>query len=270
MKQICALMRRRGGQPALPLLRWCAALLAAVLALGAVSPSSAWAAIAQMSVTNHSTGLPGVPLYATRNITTICTPTPLGYNSTWPHSANDGVGGPAPFPDTCTITAAPIPPVANVAACGGRGATWTTTITPSTIVLKVANPNDPFDVQYVAVENTLKCNPPSHLMVHKTAVNPLGGSPPAVFAMHARCGATNYPNVNVAAGQTVLLADVIPNSICSVIEPGQPPILGIPGCPRGAMWVATSSPPSIGTPVSETVTINVTNTLTCIGLGGGK
>ena len=216
----------------------------------------------------NSTG-GAAPIPPTFNVMAHCT---LGgastLNVTLPVPANGGVSAapPVALGSTCTITEAPLPSIANLPACKGATASWTSSFSgPVTITAGPA--------ATLTATNTLRCNPSSptgSLTVIKSVVNATGGPAPipATFAMTVTCtpsGPTNQP-VSVPPGSTgTTVSGIAAPSQCTVTETALAPIAHAEGCKGGsASWATAYSPAQpVQITAGGTTTVTVRNTLTC-------
>jgi len=208
----------------------------------------------------------GAPIPASFAITTTCTPYPLSYPVA-NHTANDGIGGPMPAPNNCTVTEAQLAPVGHVQACNGGSASWTASITPAQPVTVVPNA-----WTYVTVTNTLACEKPAHgghVTVHKTVVNATGGpvaSMPPMFNVSVNCTPSGPLGTMLhvpANGGVSLAASVLVNSTCSLHEQHLSDIPNLPQCKGATAYWTTDYSPGVVIQAGATSTMTVRNTLTC-------
>ena len=216
----------------------------------------------------NSTG-GAAPIPPTFSVTAHCT---LGgaqtLHVTLPVPANGGVSAAAPVAvgSNCTITEGPLPSIANLPACKGATASWSSSFSgPVTISAGAA--------ATLTATNTLRCNQSSNtgsLKVIKSVTNSTGEAVvmPATFAMTITCtpaGPTNQP-LSVPPGSTgATLAGIAAASQCVVTETALAPIANVKGCKGGsASWSTLYSPAQpVTIAAGGTTNVAVRNRLTC-------
>ncbi|MEK7239058.1 MAG: DUF5979 domain-containing protein [Gemmatimonadota bacterium] len=216
----------------------------------------------------NSTG-GAAPIPPTFNVTAHCT---LGgaqtLHVTLPVPANGGVSAvPAiPFGSNCSITEGPLPSIANLPACKGATASWTTSYSaPVTIAAGPA--------ATLTATNTLRCDPSSNtgsLKVIKSVANSTGGPVPmpSAFAMTVNCTPSGPSNqaISVAPGPAgTTINGIAAPSQCVVTEAPLATIAHAEGCKGGsASWttvISPAQPASIS--ANGTTTVTVRNMLVC-------
>ena len=174
----------------------------------------------------------------------------------------------------CTITETIPPQVTGVKACPSGTASWVAS-NPGPLTVHTAQTTG------TIITNTLTCDRPQtntgSLAVKKVVVNNTGGpvTLPPTFATTTHCSqnaATLPVHTPVAVpGNTTVTQSGQLNAglLCSVTEVVPPPIRSLEACKgRGATWTAAYSAP-VTIVTGQTVTLTVTNTLTCNPPTGG-
>lgn len=230
-------------------------------------PSSGWVSVNKVVVNTT-----GAPVPATFAMTAHCnestgpTTMPLSLQAHPGYWENFGVD----VGSSCTITEAPLAPIAHVKSCNGGSASWTTSYAPAQPVIAVDSADG--TLTHVTVTNTLTCDkpPPSgHVTVTKAVINATGGpvpSMPSSFNVTVHCTPSGPLGTVLpvpANGGVSLAAPVAPGSTCSVHEAQLPDIMKLVQCKgASASWTTTYSP-GVVIMAGVTSTMTVTNRLAC-------
>ncbi|MHB1311004.1 MAG: DUF5979 domain-containing protein [Gemmatimonadaceae bacterium] len=195
-----------------------------------------------MKSVNNATGGP-VTMPATFAMTVSCAPQPLQNPSivVAPGPVGTTVSGIA-APSHCTVTEAPLPPIAHVEGCKGGSASWTTVISPAQPVSVTAN-----QTTNVTVRNTLTCdkpvgtncpNPSQSTIACRWTVTVKRSKGPAVYS------------VVVTPPATTPTPNILPSTSSACVIPGQAMINQVTcwyNYNTNPQWVTITATSSTGT-----------------------
>jgi uncharacterized repeat protein (TIGR01451 family) len=209
----------------------------------------------------YTAGFPVPPNFPTFAMTVNCTPYGPANQAVSVPTTNagltlTGVGAGS----ACTVTEAPLPPIAHAPGCGGGPAYWMQAAPASATIAAGATTR-------VTMSNWIACGyPTGWTALTKTVVNHTGAPTPTSFAATAHCTGPHGPltrPLSVPVNGAVSFGSDA-GSTCSVTEAPLASIPNAPGCNgASASWTTSYAPQQVVTSVETIQAIRITNTLAC-------